>query len=360
MSPLPSVRVYGPSRHISSFVGITRGACEGLEALGCLAGFFPTDSDLDEETAARGGAEADVGLMFGVPNLAAHMLGYARHKLRFCVVAPNSTMVPEQVFRWVKAGKAELLAPTAWAQGVLKSLEHTARVGLLPHGVPSAWATLPPNPPRAPEAPWNVLHVTSTASDRKGTMQAVRAFTRLVGENDHVAEAKAKLWVLADERSGALLSTMIRSDGLGGDHVQLIPGRGVPWAAWPSFMRQFSLVLQPSRAEGFGLTPLESLCLGVPVCATRCTGHGAFLLPNDPAVMPVAHGADADIADGDGAMAPSVEEDDVLRSLSMAFYDRVEAQAAASRTAQERAAAWAWPAVLRQWLTTHVSPRLGG
>ncbi len=363
---MPSVRVYGPERGISSFSGITRGALEGLGELGCLAGFYPTDSDLDEEVKRPGGAEADVGLMFGVPNLAPMMNQYARHQLRFCVVAPNSSQVPVQVFRWIKAGKAELLAPSAWAQNVLRDLAPTERVGLLPHGVPSAWASLPPREAkRQVGVGWSVLHVTSTASDRKSTLACVETWGRL--QDAGKLSVGDRLYVLADERSGALLGQMVQGvrlkSGAQVPGVTVWSGRGVPWENWPAFVRQFDLVLQPSRAEGFGLLPLESLCLGVPVCATLCTGHASFLRPADGAVVQVFHGPESDIEDGDGAVAPIVDANAIFQALARARNDQALGEDVLRReamaSAKERARAWSWASVLGQWLRTQVAPRLG-
>lgn len=330
--------------------------------------FVPTDSDMDEELDPPGGADSDVGLMFGVPNQASLMSLYARHALRFCMVAPNSSRVPSQIFVWAKSGKAELLSPSAWGVNTIRAQEPDVTVSLLPHGVPSAWATLPllARERRTDGLdPWRVLHVTSTASDRKSTMECIRAFSRV--QRTGCIPSSARLTVHADERSGALLERMMAREGYppareqkeGDARIVLTDGRTLDWADWPTYVRNFDLVLQPSRAEGFGLVPLEALCLGVPVCATLCTGHDAFLKMLTPGLVPVAHGPDDEIEDGEGALAPTVDEGDIASAIVRAYVRRQALAEEAALFAPEMARTWAWRAIMKQWLDDEVSPRIG-
>jgi intein/homing endonuclease len=290
MARYPSVRVYGPARSMSSFSGITRGALEGLRDLGQAEAFVQTDDDADERLCQPPGAEHDIGLMFGVPNLAEQMSLYARHRLRFCMIAPNSSRVPGHVLRWAKAGRAELLSPSAWGVKVLRDCTDEP-VSLLPHGVPHAWSELPMRLPRAEGAPWRVLHVTSTAGDRKMSLASAVVFSRL--REDRLLPDDAILTLQADHRSGALLGRMLEKEGVpfsqdGMDHgastgIWLRTGRDVAWGDWPTFMRLHDLVLQPSRAEGFGLCLKRGTLITTPSgpVPVEAVGKGDTVLTRD-------------------------------------------------------------------------------
>jgi len=112
------------------------------------------------------------------------------------------------------------------------------------------------------------------------------------------------------------------------------------------------LLCQPSRAEGFGLCPLEARASGVPVCATLCTGHGSHMENGDPGVVAIAHGPDAPIDDAThpNSVAPSVDPEEIGGALTECY----QRWGALSRQARDAAphvsARWSWAKQTGDWL----------
>ena len=117
--------------------------------------------------------------------------------------------------------------------------------------------------------------------------------------------------------------------------------------------RNHDLVCQPSRAEGFGLVPLEARCCGVPVCITACTGHAEHIDSDMPGVVIVPHGPTELIDDGPGALAPTVDELDIACALDICYNRRVELKAQALAAAAALRQRWSWESVCQQWLDAH-------
>ena len=125
------------------------------------------------------------------------------------------------------------------------------------------------------------------------------------------------------------------------------------------------VVVQPSRAEGFGLVPLEALASGVPVVATSCTGHAEYVdavrsatrddLPrysavSPPGVVAVPTGELGPIDDGPGALAPSVDADAIAEALRLAYSDKDRLRREAAENARAIYLNWSWEATTRRFL----------
>ena len=61
----------------------------------------------------------------------------------------------------------------------------------------------------------------------------------------------------------------------------MVTRKGLDVGDMASYLGGFDLVCQPSRAEGFGLVPLEARACGVPVAATLCTGHADHMAASE-------------------------------------------------------------------------------
>lgn len=278
MSKYPSFRVYHASQFVGSFNTLARGYRKAFEDLGVKATFLNVTTPPDEDGFGAGGSDADVGLYLGQPTHLSLMAHHNSHRERLIMVAPNGNGVPKHVVEDCKKFGVTPISPSAWGAGVVANEFGLDKVDVAHHGVclPPGSTSYESRAERARAAEITgravqVLHVTSTATDRKGTLSILREFE----------EAKVqgvRLTIRCDLPSREDISRAIAdlAPTFGKKFVQLdtypVPNEG----HWCDYLRSFDLVLQPSRAEGFGLVPLEAAAAGVPVVMTNVTGHREF------------------------------------------------------------------------------------
>jgi glycosyltransferase involved in cell wall biosynthesis len=141
--------------------------------------------------------------------------------------------------------------------------------------LPAAWGTNPPDrvPPDA-----RVLLAICRLEPQKGVDVAIRALGDI---------PDAHLVVLGEGPQRAELERMA-------DERVFLPGRVPDVAAW---LRRASLLVHPSRWEGFGLALLEAMLASLPVVATRVSSipeivtdgeTGLLVPPDDPAALAAA------------------------------------------------------------------------
>jgi len=356
-------RLYGPTHQHSSFARITRGFAQGLADLGKEVSIYSTsadrsDGDCDHEDAI--GADAEVAVHFGAPHTARLMSERGKHAMRFSMLAPNSNVIPSWVLREIARGDASILTPSRWGQRQIHEYGYKATV--VRHGL--LWEFAPGPADRTTVvhgAPPRLLHVTSTALDRKGTRALLAIWCGLGEETRRGASltvhcpadvAPAIVGILDD-----LLATPEEADSVRIDTS--------PYENMAAYYRTFSHVVQPSRAEGFGLVPLEAAAAGVPCMATLETGSAEYagVATNLAARLweidvRRPHGGTglvlSDLDDGPGAIAPEIDGESLRRRLLAAVDPRASSNAEPRLSPlgirEEIYAAWRWRTVLRPWV----------
>jgi glycosyltransferase involved in cell wall biosynthesis len=348
------IRLYGTTRENGSFARVTEGMRTALDLEGALAGFVPVDAydqeteypGWDAETAVYVGRQAAVGLMTTIGD----------HKRRYVLLPPNSTWVPEDLLVHVAKHATHLLAPSPWAEEILRpyAAAHGLRTSLWLHGIDTF--AFGPSESAAAELLnlyrsgcfW-VLHLTSTEAQRKGTRELVTGWIEAVRAG--AIGARPKLAVVGNPYEGGRLRTDV--ERLAADFSETVVWGSRGGGMTPSDARRVyqihHIVCQPSRAEGFGLVPLEALASGVPIVATDCTGHAAYV-GSDPGVVVVSSGELAPIDDGPGARAPSVTPAAIAGALTKAYAEWPSLMQATQRRASAVREAWSWKAVTQDWL----------
>lgn len=337
------IRLYGHSFGEGSFTQVTRGFVEAGKATKTFAGLVPIDA-LDDETVYPGG-KAAVAVNCGAPSAVAYATRLGVHRQRWLMLAPNSDRIPESMVKWLPEFITGLLAPSKWGAEVLRRF-FKLPVRVAPHGVP---ADLTPRPAlrltarcRAEDGLFAVVHLTSTNAERKGTRELLDAWKLL--RDRRRLPAEAMLLVIAPQEGLAEQRAWVESRGLGQApaRVAVQGSLSIPSGRFRDFLSLATLICQPSRAEGFGLVPLEARALGIPVAATACTGHSEHVAPG-PGVEVIAHGPDAPLDDLPGAMAPSVEPEAIAEAiLRVLEHPRLHHEALSAAAAVGKA--WSWTA----------------
>ncbi len=373
MSLVPRVRLYGYGSSESSFTQVTRGMTDALAAVGELDGVYPMDVEEDEEH-SRGGM-APVALNIGDPNglLRAHRSGC--HKSHWLLLAPNSETLPYGFMDGLLKPSpvlpkgmltGGLLAPSAWAASVLRRyVPDSMPVVVAPHGVtPRIHKTFGDLRARIRDLyekneRFDVLHMTSSETERKGTKLLLRAWKQLK-RTGHLPP-KARLFVVMNPQHVSKIRWWCSDLGLTEEDVTTEPGLTHSQGDIALLYGSVHAVCQPSRGEGFGMVPLEALACGVPVIATACTGHSEYLGTGQPGATIVHHGSVAPMDDFPGSMAPLVIAEAIESALIECYAKWRKLAAAAEENAETLRTEWSWtnkngPAIRRmlQEVENHV------
>lgn len=360
MSKKAQIRIYGPSINNDSWSRVAAGMREGLKAIGRLAGFFALeDAVRSTDDGLTPGHDADVGVLIGPPSFANVLRGRGEHERRAVMIAANSSWLPGPDVNVVDRVATDMLAPSEFSACVIRS-HSSLPVSVWQHGVDDRYQPMEGTYLRSAtswDATYRVLHMASTIRQRKGTEQLVRAWARMHRRGTFKPGVKPELHVVLSG-PGSDLAAALREEADGCEAIE----RSVVLAArlnltemqTAALYQQYDLVCQPSRAEGFGLVPLEARACGVPVCATGCTGHAEHMDSATKGVVIVASGNEEPIDDGPGATAPSAQVEDVYEALVESYASRDRLRSEAFATADEVRHRWSWERVCRDWVWRHL------
>lgn len=327
-----SVCLYGIDRGNSSFARVTAGWRYGLSHLGLLAGFCPLDAP---NVTPCEGADAPVAVLVGPPTAYDALRLMGDHKIRAVVLAPNSSYVPPGVLDALEQNATHCLATSWWARSVLRPLLRDTDVALwrVPHGVrPDQYRQLALAVERQ-ETGLRVLHLTTTAGQRKGTAELLTAWRKVARQLPG-----SRLTIVSDNASVADES----------ETIKVVQRQNMTERQAVVLYRQHDVVCQPSRAEGFGLVPLEAAAAGCVTVVTAATGHDDYVQHgwwNGGHVLIETSDA-GPIDDGPGATAPTVQPDAIVKGLIEAAATFRVRRRMAEVIANILQAYWDWPHVL--------------
>ena len=358
-----SVRLYGRAQGNSSHARVTRGFYGALRDAGMLSGFVGLDlsaisEDVQRETdeLALRGAVAPYGVFTGPLGYIEQMMFHAAHRERWIMVAPNSNLLPQPLMRELSRVATGLLAPSTWAEGVLDKLFPSMRVECVPHGV-----TVVNEPLGQVEetldflrqdfrlGAFRVVHFSTSDRERKGTFELLEAWSKLMLEKRLPPDAT--LTLVLDYHARVRLIERVADAELQLEGVKFSDRVDLNPEVLGEFLRQYHLVCQPSRSEGFGLIPLESLCAGVPIAATDCTGHQEYMHNGVHGAVVIETGELEPIDDLEGALAPSLEPSSIEEALEAAYTYWPALALAAAEHRGELTARWDWRRQLQPFIT---------
>lgn len=355
----PPVRLYGRGVGNGSHAQVTAGFKGALEAAGLLAGFVAFDCDPPPDAPEPGGALAPRAVFTGPLGFLPMMRRGTRHAERCAMLAPNSSFVPGNLMMALQEICTEILVPSKWAQDVVE--ENTSvPVRVVPHGIAAGFTEKAELRAAARDSyhlgEFDVLHLSSTAYDRKGTLALLTAWGMLMAKGELPPDSKLRL-VLEIEAMGKTMAWMAENtSSLGLQNVSVTARMDAAPARLAETYSSHHLVCQPSRGEGFGMVPLEALACGVPIVATACTGHSEWFQPGLLGAVAVEHGSDEPIDDGPGALAPAVAPDAIASALLRAYARWQELDAAAEIGAADLRSRWAWSKQLAPFVGTLRAP----
>lgn len=361
--------LYGSEdRDRGSWGRVSRGMRIGLQAHGALAGYVPVreaalslDAE-DDGVPVEAGYDAPIAVHIGPPHRAGVMHARGQHRERWALIAPNSSWLPDMVHRTLPMLCTGYLSPSAWGAEILR--RHAPAgfpVGVWRHGIDGAYAPTDGYPIGGSDD-FRVLHLSSTALQRKGTHELLAAWFECLRRQafgpDAVPRASLTLVLdapdtVADAAGRAQRDDLLRRQltAVAAHHTIRLRGRlDLTERDMAAYYARYHLVVQPSRGEGFGMVPLEALACGVPIVATRATGHAEWLGPATPGAVLVPYGPDVLVDDGPGALAPSVDVDELANALTFAYRYWSTLAEDACRHAETVRREWSWSAAVGHYL----------
>lgn len=212
-------------------------------------------------------SSAGIGLCVSYPEAAPSWLN--GHDQKILVTVCETDKIPGS---WVAACNqmSLVIVPSKWCRDAFMRSGVTAPVHVVNHGVDHVMSAVAleyntePNP--------IFLHVSGSLSfaGRKGTIPLLRAFKEFV-KDFPLARLILKVPPTAGYQKALRMLEIEDSVSIVGE---LNP------SGMTAMLTSVDAVVQPSRAEGFGLCPLEARCLGTPVIATNTTGHAEYFDPD--------------------------------------------------------------------------------
>lgn len=366
------VQLYGRFSGFDSHSVVSRGMAWGLDRNRIAQQIYTIDArgvyDNMYESIEDGGyrlalreswqASAQVGVFIGgYPHMTMPWLD--EHDVRVALVITESEKIP---IAWlpVLRGIDLIVVPSSWVWDALIRVGIPSKqLMLVPHGVHPLFSRDLKPPPRTSKPTF--LHIASSADflERKGTPQLVEAFQQVFKRGE------AKLVIRTPPATPKDAARRYASPDIdeivkGVDPDLVVVDRHrrslSPVSMIELLQRGWWALVQPSRAEAFGLIPVEARAVGVPVICTHCSGHAEHAESWDTVVK---HGPPEWIQTNfvEDGMAPGVSADAIAAALRTFMVNprHLRANAAANRI--NYADNYSWPVHCRElgrWLRRHM------
>lgn len=340
-----SVQVYAPLSGYYSFATVGRALIRELVKHGIEVSAFDfdpaefyTDLPAEVERTIRPGTSA---IALGPPGEAARLIRSIHHPRRLGLMVWEADALPSETQRALEAFDI-VAVPSAWCLRALGSGLGRPRppygIWLVPHGLDDAFHPIAQAAPAAP-APFVLGHWCTAVSScsRKGTPELIAAFADVFGRQEDV---RLDIVVPLGQELAGLDQLALPP------RVRIRGERSHSPAAMAIEYRKYDAIVQPSRAEGFGLIPLEARACGIPTAYTSGTGHAEhFPWVEDQGVVyvpsrefyqhPLETGRWLDL-----------DRDGVGQALRELYRDRVLLRSDALAAAPELHRRWSWPQAL--------------
>jgi glycosyltransferase involved in cell wall biosynthesis len=349
--------VLGPATGYHSYPTVVQGLLRGL----CAAGLRPAVADISSTGGPHAGGVLDhLDIEWLGPKATVRASGgnvdedtvlFALNPTVMCAsrcVEAGATLVGMHVgdvdmlpAEWVEVIRRETLTvvPSNWLAQVVLAQVPGVKVVVSPHGVGPHYC----REGRYQGSRSTLLHFCSSMyyPERKGTPQLLAAVSNLVDRGEHV-----HLTLVVPMMTKPLLRLLGSLSVAARDAIQVAQRpEGMPPEEVKAYYVNNEVLVAPSRAEGFGMQPLEARACGRPVIQTLCTGMADHFVDGEPlaewGVTRVSHGELAP-AWGDFGRAPTVTVEAVEEAVLGFLVNGEKLSQAAMERAADVASCWSW------------------
>lgn len=341
------IQLYGNFESYLSFSNVSRAMARAFKqkhipfTIHGMGSLMPTYLDAPWKVAMN--SHASVGACIAYPPAA---MGYLKsHTQKVLITVCETSKIPSE---WADAFRAvdQVVVPSTFVRNTFLDAGCRTKITVAPHGIDPRVATMSKGSKQLDRNKIKLLHVTGAVSfpQRKGTPQLLGAMYLL---------KKAHPEIELTIKTFRLPGLVARIAELGLENTVVIDDttESLTPLQMAQYITQFDAVIQPSRGEGFGLLPLESRCMGVPVIMTAVTGHLDHYAP----------GVDIEVSTGpytlmksqgnpDGA-APAVYSEQVADAIKAFIKDIPGHNMRTLIWANRFANSWTWPKVLHNFVS---------
>lgn len=336
------IQIYGREGD-SSYGVVTAGWCEGLAANGVLFSLVTSENFGDHDL-----TNCDISLITDP-----HMLRIANcfeHRATYLIVAPHSHAIPDDLIESIIKHDITVLPPSNYCAQFLRAKLPNGRVIVVPHGVRDQFTPVDRDELfqtgtakhlRGDGA--NFVHVAGASLARKGTSELIEAFANCLKLG-----LDGCLTLVLSGFDAVRASQRIPAEAR--KRIRIVPRLQPGASAMRWFYSCFDYVIQPSRVEGFGMSPLEALACDVPCVVTAGTGHMKWLEFAKEACVTIPLGTDGPLETEGDEQCPTVRVEDIEHALFFAVQNTVYLSEQAKKVGSIARQLFAWKAVVGRFL----------
>ena len=283
--------------------------------------------------------EAAVGVFYGFPNEIAPE--FFAHPVRIGgFVCETDRIAPD----WVEVcNRLHLvIVPSTFCRTAFLESGVNVPVMVVPHGLEPEYRPYKEKTRSTPFVFYNTCFASSHL-DRKSVEELVRAFLRAFGSDGTKCVLR-----LRTEISRQLIDIRLRHDF--GRAIQLDPLVGIGVERFACIYSDVHCTVHPSKGEGFGLIPLQSIACETPVIAPAVTGMADYLNESNALCLRTSGRAAGRGAGNQAGTFYGVDEDHLVELLRRVYLSWEDEYAKVRRAAPSVRERYHWDTVLSSFV----------
>jgi len=255
---------------------------------------------------------APIGIFYGFPNDTYPAM--SRHKYKIgCYVCETTRIAPN----WVAICNTldYIIVPSEFCKQSFKQSGVTTPIDVIPHGIEPEYRSYSDKRRQKPFTFYNTFSVHSFPY-RKSCEELIRVFLKTFKGFEGDAEL-----ILRTQNQGPIIAYQKVHNF--GKLIKIEPMINLTTEGFARIYSRVHCTVHPSKGEGFGLIPLQSLCCGTPVIAPPVTGMRDYLTKDNAVLLKTKGLISAESWGSQPGQYYSIDENDLSRCL-MYMYENWE------------------------------------
>jgi len=335
-----AIQVYGYFEGYSSIANVAREWSRVLAAKFSSIGlhnYAPGPAALDDtlQRLRRFDPYAPVGIYYGMPADILPMM-VTNHQIVIGAFVCETDQIPK---RWVEvANRFDLVVvPSRFCRDAFTRSGVTSPIVIIPHGLEPEYRRYKVRRNQSPFVFYNTFSASSFPV-RKGCEELIRCFTKAFEGRDDVVlhlrtqdAGKIREWREAYDRSGL---------------IKILRFEECDTAEYASFFSRAHCTVHPSKGEGFGLVPFQSIACETPVIAMPVSGMADYLTEENAMLLRNTGKVDGTGWGGQAGEYYGIDEEHLVELLQYAVDNHDQEQEKVSRAGRELRRQYTWETVM--------------